>query len=135
MGKEKGINTEKLKSFWRTEAQDALQVADHLVEKNDFSYALFFGHLALEKLLKALCVQNTNEHAPPIHNLLRLAKIAGLDIDKETEDAFITITAFHIESRYPDYKRTFRKKCTPEFTNKNMDLIRRHFRWLQTLLK
>ncbi|WP_084590990.1 HEPN domain-containing protein [Desulfonatronovibrio magnus] len=49
-------NIDKLIGFWIFEADQALKVADHLVEKGDFSYALFFGHLALEKMLKALCV-------------------------------------------------------------------------------
>jgi HEPN domain-containing protein len=43
-----------VRDFWLVEANEALQVADHLVEKGDYSYALFFGHLAIEKLLKAL---------------------------------------------------------------------------------
>ena len=29
-------------------------MANHLLEKGDYSYALFFGHLSLEKTLKAL---------------------------------------------------------------------------------
>jgi hypothetical protein len=33
-------------SYWLIEADEALRVADHLVEKTDYSYALFFGHLA-----------------------------------------------------------------------------------------
>ena len=51
--------------------------------KADYSYALFFGHLALEKLLKALYVFKQEHHAPPLHNLLRLARAAELEIDEE----------------------------------------------------
>jgi len=47
-------NIDKLISFWISEADEALKVADHLVEKEDFSYALFFGHLALEKNVKSI---------------------------------------------------------------------------------
>ena len=43
-----------IESFWITKAEEALQVVDHLMERGDYSYALFFGHLAIEKLLKAL---------------------------------------------------------------------------------
>lgn len=97
-----GPDIERLINFWTSEAEEALQVAGHLVEKGDFSYALFFGHLALEKMLKALCVKELQAHAPPIHNLVRLAKIAGIELDEQTESALVTITAFNIESRYPD---------------------------------
>ena len=45
---ENRLNVEKLKKYWLIEAEEALQVAEHLVEKDDYSYALFFGHLAVE---------------------------------------------------------------------------------------
>ena len=128
------FDVEKVKAYWLAEAEEALQVADHLVEKEDYSYALFFGHLAVEKLLKALFVAYRREHAPPLHNLHRLATSAGLELDKVKIDALIRITAFNIEARYPDVKRTFRRKCTAEFTNREMQLIKEIFQWLRSPL-
>lgn len=121
-------------TYWLTEAAEALRVADHLVEKGDYSYALFFGHLAVEKVLKALYANKLHEHAPPIHNLLRLAKSAGVEPDETQTEALITITAFNIEARYPDMKRTFRQKCTAEFAGRQMAVIKEVFRWLRSLM-
>jgi len=129
------LNINRLKNFWVNEAEEALRVADHLVEKEDFSYALFFGHLALEKSLKALCVDKLKDHAPPIHNLVRLARIAGIELDEQTESELLAITAFNIESRYPDFKSSFRNKCTREFTTIQMEIIKRNFKWLLSYLK
>jgi HEPN domain-containing protein len=134
MGINKSLDVENLKTFWVTEAEEALRVGAHLVEKEDFSYALFFGHLALEKLLKGICVNNLRDHAPPIHNLARLAGIAGLDVEEKTLNALITITGFNIESRYPDFKRSFREKCTRDFTMEQFREIERIFKWLRSLL-
>jgi len=131
---ENRLNVEKLKKYWLIEAEEALQVAEHLVEKDDYSYALFFGHLAVEKILKALYVAHHREHAPPLHNLLRLAKTAGLNPDEVKVDALIRITAFNIEARYPDLKRAFRQKCTAEFTNNQMDIIKEVFQWVRSQL-
>lgn len=131
---EKKIDVEKLKEYWLTEAEEALQVADHLVEKEDNSYALFFGHLAVEKVLKALYVLRRADHAPPVHNLLRLARSAGLKLNDAKTDELIKITAFNIESRYPDVKRAFRQKCTAEFTSSQMQIIKEVFEWLRSLL-
>jgi HEPN domain-containing protein len=39
--------------YWITAAENDWRVAGHLYEKNDYPYALFFGHLTIEKLLKA----------------------------------------------------------------------------------
>ncbi|MBE2234962.1 MAG: hypothetical protein IAE85_15815 [Anaerolinea sp.] len=42
------LDVAQVVAFWMTEAEEALEVADHLVAKADYSYALFFGHLAKE---------------------------------------------------------------------------------------
>ena len=94
--------------------------------------ALFFGHLAIEKVLKALYALRLKEHAPPIHNLLRLAKAIGLNLDDERTEALLRIAAFNIEARYPDVKRDFRRMCTPEYTERQMALIRELFEWLRS---
>jgi HEPN domain-containing protein len=128
------FDIESVVQYWLIEAEEALDVADHLVEKGDYSYALFFGHLAIEKLLKALYTQRHQEHAPPIHNLLRLANAAGAEPDERQTEALIAITAFNIESRYPDVKRSFRTKCTPAFTARQMETIREVFAWQRSLI-
>ena len=40
---------------------------------------------------------------------------------------------FNIEARYPDMKRAFRKKCTGEFSVREMQLIKEIFQWLTSL--
>jgi len=126
--------TEAVIVYWRTEAEEALQVASHLMEKGDYSYALFFGHLAIEKFLKATYVARRGEQAPPIHNLVRLAAAAGLPLTPAQSDALATISAFHVEARYPDVKRSFRRKCTPEFTTQELTRITEYATWLRSLL-
>jgi HEPN domain-containing protein len=128
------FDAESVVAFWREEADDALRVAEHLIEKADYSYALFFGHLAVEKALKAVYVAKKGEHAPPIHNLVRLARAAGVDLDDQRVQALVTITAFHLEARYPDVKRTFRQRCTPDYTDQQMAAIREVFGWARSLL-
>ena len=129
-----GLDITNIVAFWMTEAEEALQVAHHLVAKADYSYALFFGHLALEKMLKAVYVFKHEQHAPPVHNLLRLARVAELDIDEDTAEKLTIITAFNLEARYPDFKRSFRQICTPEYTAKQMVVIEGLMQWLRSQL-
>ena len=129
------MDIESIKNYWLAEAEEVLDVAGHLIEKGDNSYALFFGHLAVEKLLKALYVAKQKDHAPPIHNLNRLARLAGIEIDDEKKkDALVSISAFNIEARYPDIKRVFRKKCTGEYTERQLEIIKEVFQWLKEQL-
>ena len=125
------LNIESIKSYWMLEADEALNVTDHLFEKKDYSYALFFGHLAVEKILKSLYVDNKKEHAPPIHNLQRLANLTGISLDEDKTEKFILISSFNIEARYPDVKRSFRKKCTKEFTLEQIRIIKEIYKWLK----
>jgi HEPN domain-containing protein len=128
------IDSEKLTHFWITEAEESLQVAENLVASRDYSYALFFGHLAIEKLLKALHTHQLNTHAPPIHNLVGLATRLDLKTNQTKLNALTRITTFNIQARYPDFKRSFRKKCTPAYTARQMRVIQGLFRWLRSQL-
>ena len=126
---------QKTIDYWLEEAEEALKVADHLFEKKDFSYSLFFGHLAVEKIIKAIYVQKRNEHAPQIHNLVRFAEQAGIVLPAEQKETLIIITAFNLESRYPDEKRSFRVKCTEQYTKVELTKIREVINWLKSIMQ
>jgi HEPN domain-containing protein len=121
-------------SYWTSESADDPSVADHMVEKGDYSYALFFGHLATEKLLKAVFTRKLSAHAPPVHNLVRLARLAHLDLSPEREESLTVITAFNLEARYPDLQRSFRRQCTPEYTMGQLRAIEELVEWLKSQL-
>ena len=129
------MDAERVKEFWAEDARESLRVAWHLYEKEDYSYALFFGHLAIEKMLKAIYVRRKGEQAPYIHNLLRLAEYASLPITDDRRNWFIKVTSFNLEARYPDERRTFRKTCTPAFTETQLRQIDEVFQWLASMLQ
>jgi len=85
-------------------------------------------------MLKALYVARRNEQAPPVHNLVRLAEVAGLAMDSQRKDSLIRITTFNLEARYPDESRNFRKICTEEFTRLELTRIKELFQWLNNMI-
>lgn len=88
----------------------------NLFTSKDYVWCLFLGHLVIEKLIKAVAVNNGLLVVPKIHDLNKLAKSAGLEVDGELADLLDVITAFNIEARYPDYKKEFYKKADIDFT-------------------
>jgi len=72
----------------------------HLVETKDYNWALFLGHLVIEKLLKALFVKKLERHAIFSHDLLRLATKANLVLNVEQEEWLDEITTFNLNARY-----------------------------------
>ena len=72
---------------------------------------IIFGHLLIEKLLKAHYVLKNGEYPPYIHNLLRLAELSKLYITDDQKEYLATVTAFNINARYDDYKMSFNKNA------------------------
>lgn len=96
------INVDKQVEYWCNGAIEDWQVGMELIGRNHFRHGLFFLHLALEKILKANVCRKTNDIAPPIHNLTRLADKAGLGLTEEQQNLLAEANEFNIEGRYPE---------------------------------
>jgi HEPN domain-containing protein len=121
--------------YWLDTAVDDLTAAEHLCESGDHLHALFFGHLYLEKLLKARVVQQTHQHAPLSHNLCYLAEKANLDLAREHESFLVRVTEYSIKARYPDMDQTFRRQCTREFCCTELDQIKEFGTWVRQTIR
>ena len=122
-------------NYWIPSADKDWIVAGHLFEKGDYPYALFFGHLTIEKLLKAIFVSKFDESPPRTHRLVYLAEKIQLDVSPEKLEMLEIITDFNLEARYPDEKFSFFKKCTRQFTEKYLNKIEEIKKWLEIFLK
>ncbi|MDZ4122294.1 MAG: HEPN domain-containing protein, partial [Candidatus Cloacimonadaceae bacterium] len=85
--------------------------------------------------LKALFVQNHDKPIPRIHDLSRLADMAGVNLSDETREKLDVVSTFNISARYPDYKDRFYHACTNEFTEIQTSIIKELHQWLQTFLR
>lgn len=87
----------------------------NLMNSGDYNWAMFLGHLVIEKLLKAVYVKVHKKHAIHGHVLLRLTSSLGLELDSDKEEWLDQITTFNLNARYDSYKQEFYKLCTKEF--------------------
>jgi len=88
--------------FWKDSAKEDWAVARQLVENGHIRHGLFFAHLTLEKILKALICKHSKDLAPRLHNLSRLSEMTGIALETEHVDILAEMNAFHIEGRYPE---------------------------------
>lgn len=116
--------------YWLESAKDDWRVAKHLFERRDYPHSLFFGHLTVEKILKAIYVNKLNESPPYAHRLVHLAERLSLKMTEERLSLLETITDFNMEARYPDEKFSFKKRCTKDFTDKYLRKIGEIRKWL-----
>jgi len=96
------MDIEKQIAYWRNGAKEDWDVAQELVQNGRTRHGLFFAHLALEKMLKALVCRQTSDLPPRIHNLVRLAELAALPLSQRQLDILAEMNASHIEGRYGD---------------------------------
>lgn len=130
------------------ETIDYTKIAQHLIDTSDNDYktminlfeskdnhwALFLGHLVIEKLIKADIARNTKKHPPFLHDLRRLAKLSHIVFNDEQLNWLNTITTFNLNARYDSYKQEFYKKCTPSFTKEWINKIKGLRLWIKKTL-
>jgi len=129
------MDNEKQIDYWAKSAAHDFEAAEALIKEKKYDWALFLGHLVLEKILKALFVQQKREFPPKTHNLVVLIKEIGMEVNEEIYDFFEEVNTFHISTRYPDEQFKFYQLCTEEFTLDKFKQIREKLKWLQKKLK
>jgi HEPN domain-containing protein len=128
------FDTDKMIKYWVDSSDEDFETMITLFENRRYNWSLFIGHLMIEKLLKSLYVKLNNDYPPYIHNLLRLAEKCKLDLNEEQQFFFVTVTAFNINARYDDYKMSFQKTCTSEFTTVWIEQLEDQRLWIKTLI-
>ena len=95
------LNIKKHIEYWRKGAEEDLLVGKQIIKNGYVRHGLFFIHLALEKLLKALICKQSQDLPPKIHNLSRLVELLNIDLTTAQHDFLASMNAFNIEGRYP----------------------------------
>lgn len=131
----KSQNVKKVVDYWKATAEHDYETMLGLFRIKRYSDALFYGHIVLEKILKAHVVSKTMEEAPKTHNLLRLAELAKLDLTKKDKETLAAVGRFNLRARYPDMKLQFYKLCTREYAGNNINKIKRMYKKLCLSLK
>jgi HEPN domain-containing protein len=96
------IDVAKQVEFWRAGSEEDFAVALDLIGRGRIRHGLFFLHLAVEKALKAEVCRETQDVAPRIHSLVRLADLAEVHFPGDQAETLVELNEFNIEGRYPE---------------------------------
>ncbi|MBI5620843.1 HEPN domain-containing protein [Candidatus Gottesmanbacteria bacterium] len=83
---------------WVHSAKEDLEIAKELQNSKRYAYCLFFCQLSLEKILKAVIVDSTDDAPPITHDLVKLAAAAKLSPSTQQEVHLREVTSFNIEA-------------------------------------
>lgn len=128
------FDTEKLINHWIESSDKDFKTMIDLYETKNNNWALFIGHLVIEKLLKALYLKRTNDFPPLIHDLRRICEKANIELDDNKKIILDSISRFNIKARYDDYKQSFYLLCTDNFTIEWIEKIKECRTWIKTML-
>lgn len=125
------MNVSQVKNFWIKQSDKDWRVTKGLFNLGHYAHALFFCHLTLEKLIKAVVVKETQKQAPYSHDLLILLKKTRVALNNERKVQLNEITSFNIRARYDDIKYQFYKRATKDYTKQYMTIANKLRLWIK----
>jgi len=128
------MDREEITQFWIRAADRDYKTMNLLFKQKDYAWSLFLGHLVLEKLLKAFYIKSVDIKVPLIHDLLRIADKANLEMSADQRDFLDIVSQFNIRVRYDDYKLKFHKTCNKSYAEKYIHEIKAFRKWLKEQL-
>jgi HEPN domain-containing protein len=130
-----GNDYKKLVKYWEETADYDYKSMRSLFKSKRYISSLFFGHIVLEKILKALLVKKTKKQTPYTHDLVRLYKLTGVKQDKADKKLLLQVNDFNIRARYPEWKLRFYKICTRKYAQNYLNEIDNLYKKLCRKLK
>ena len=120
---------------WADQARYDLETARAMLESGRYLYVLFCCQQSVEKALKGLMVQKSGGFPPRIHNLVQLAESADVEMAIERRRFLGELTAYHIQSRYPEEMSKLAATIRREVAEESLKKTEAEVQWLLSLLK
>jgi len=92
--------------YWLEMCDEDLLTAKAMLSARRLLWVGFLCHIIVEKALKAVIAEKTNDIPPRIHDLKSLAKRGEIasDLSSGQLDLLEQLNPLQIEARYPEYK-------------------------------
>jgi len=120
---------------WAEQSEYDLDTARAMLASNRYLYVLFCCQQAVEKALKAIIVSRTATLPPRIHNLVRLAEEAGIVKPVERTHFLGELSAYYIQSRYPEDIRGLASTVTREMAGETLASTEEMISWLLSMIE
>ena len=123
--------------YWLDLCRYDLDTAKAMLKTKRFLYVGFMCHQVIEKALKAVYAQNTNDVPPKIHNLNLLAQKSNLfSAMNQQQHRFLgRLMPLNIEGRYPSDKTELLKELTQKECQEIIEKTEELFQWILQRLK
>ncbi|RME75413.1 MAG: HEPN domain-containing protein [Chloroflexi bacterium] len=119
---------------WLDIAEYDMETAAAMQESGRYLYTVFMCQQAIEKLLKALYIQQYGQEAPRTHNLLLLVSKLNLPAKSSYLQIMGQLNAYYIKGRYPTYKQKLTQLLSRQNARELLQDSQEIFQWLKSFL-
>jgi len=133
----KGFNLEEKNiQSWIKFAEEDLSTAEWCLQGDKLLWAMTMCQQAIEKIIKALYIKNTDKIPEKTHNLIKLAKDTDIisELSEETKNLFDDLLIYYFASRYPDKRCKLKADCTKEYTKNVFKQTKEVYSWIKIKL-
>ncbi len=118
--------------YWLDQSEDDWEAVDTLLKGKKYIQSLFFAHLVIEKICKALWIKHNQENIPPkTHNLNFILSQTQVMLSDKQKEFLLTLNRFQLEGRYPEYITKLHQLCDEKFTSEILAQTKEIKLWLQ----
>jgi HEPN domain-containing protein len=118
-------------AYWTEQALDDWEAVDTLFRGEKYLQSLFFTHLVIEKLCKALWIKHNETNIPPkTHNLIYILSQTTIVLPEDKSELMLSLNRFQLEGRYPEYITKMRTICNMEFSKEKIEQANHLRLWL-----
>src|SRR5438445_1334030 len=121
--------------YWQRLGALDLESARRSLQGESYLHCIFGCQQALEKLLKAHVVKATGQAPPRVHNLVRLAALAGVNVPANQEQLLSKLSLEYIEMRYPEELDSITELNNRPAAEDHLQKTEALFQWLERSLK
>ena len=119
------MTKEQYIDYWIDTANNDWLTVEAMFSADRYLHCLFWAHLVLEKLAKAIWVKNHEDNIPPkVHNIVWLLEESQVEINSEDKIFLEVFNRFQLSTRYPDYLRRIDRLCTKNLTIEQLDKVK-----------
>lgn len=113
--------------LWIKIAEEDFRVAKDNFKDGHYAHSVYMCHQAIEKYLKALVQEMTEEIPPQTHNFNILLQTSGITFPQDIEEKILKLAPHYIPTRYPEelekLKEQYTKEPTEEYINETEQII------------
>jgi HEPN domain-containing protein len=119
-------------NYWVDNSDYDLQTAEAMHSSGRYAYTAFMCQQALEKIIKAVYLQENSQEAPRSHSLVYLVGLLKSPASENHLSLLSELSSYYIEGRYPTYKEKIASLVNCERSKHFLAKTREVFQWLKS---